>query len=128
MTTYVDTSALLKLLFAEDETPATRAWFAASTADLVSSLLIRPEAHCAARRRDGAVTSGSVDTALALLELVDLLPVDLDAAAAGTRRLRAADALHLATAERIGADAMLVYDTELAEAAEAAGLRVVAPR
>lgn len=129
MTTYVDTSALLKLLFREAETSALQAWFGANAqADIVSSLLIRTEAHCASRRRDPSARPSVVDAVLGLVELVDLLAVDLETAATGARRLRAADAIHLATAERVGATSVLVYDTELALAAEAAGLQVITPR
>ena len=42
-------------------------------------------------------------------------------------RVRALDALHLASALRVGAREMLVYDRRLAEAAAAAGLEVVSP-
>lgn len=43
-------------------------------------------------------------------------------------RLRSADAIHLATALRVGARAMVVYDTELSAAAALAGIRVHSPR
>jgi uncharacterized protein len=43
------------------------------------------------------------------------------------RHLRNFDALHLAAALRIGADAMLTYDRRQAHAADAAGLPVLAP-
>ncbi|MFT3714750.1 MAG: PIN domain-containing protein [Gordonia sp. (in: high G+C Gram-positive bacteria)] len=49
--------------------------------------------------------------------------------AAGTHApLRSNDAIHLATALRLGVDEMLTYDEELGRAASAAGIRVVAPR
>ena len=51
-----------------------------------------------------------------------------DLLAAGTHApLRSNDAIHLATALRIGADEIVTYDDELARAAATAGIRVVAP-
>jgi predicted nucleic acid-binding protein len=48
--------------------------------------------------------------------------------AAGTHApLRSNDAIHLATALRVGGDEVLTYDNELSAAAERAGLRVLAP-
>jgi uncharacterized protein len=41
--------------------------------------------------------------------------------------LRALDAIHLASALDSGVDRMLVYDLRLAEAAEDAGVQVLAP-
>jgi prevent-host-death family protein len=43
-------------------------------------------------------------------------------------RLRSADAIHLATALRVDARAMVVYDEELRSAAMTAGIRVLAPK
>ena len=58
--------------------------------------------------------------------LVDVTRGDL--LAAGTHApLRTADAIHLATALRLGIDEIVTYDIELARAAAAAGLRIVAP-
>lgn len=65
------------------------------------------------------------------LDEADLVDVDrelLDAAVAWTSaRVRSVDAIHLASALRVGARQMLVYDRRLAEAAEAAGLEVLSP-
>ena len=41
--------------------------------------------------------------------------------------VRSLDAIHLASAVRVGARRMLVYDRRLAEAAEAAGNEVLQP-
>jgi len=41
--------------------------------------------------------------------------------------LRALDALHIASALRVGADAMVVYDRQLARAAQSAGLSAESP-
>jgi predicted nucleic acid-binding protein len=51
-----------------------------------------------------------------------------DLLSAGTYTpLRSNDAIHLATALRLGVDEILTYDEELATAAERAGIRVSAP-
>lgn len=60
--------------------------------------------------------------------LVDVTREVLDEAASYTStRVRALDAIHLASALRIGAREILVYDQRLAEAAAAAGLDVLSP-
>lgn len=126
---YFDASAALKLVLAEDETPALRAYLRDSQADLdlYASWLLFTELHCAARRRPKEIPVDSVSVALEAVSLTDLERQDLVAATNGPARLRAADAIHLAVALRIEADAMIVYDVELQQAARAAGLTVVAP-
>lgn len=49
------------------------------------------------------------------------------ATALAGRGLRALDAIHLASALRVGAHAMVVYDRQLARAARSAGLSVESP-
>jgi predicted nucleic acid-binding protein len=66
----------------------------------------------------------------ALLDALVLVALDrplLEAAVPLGRRLRALDAIHLASALTVEAEAMLVYDRRLAAAAEQAGLRTLAP-
>lgn len=61
------------------------------------------------------------------MTLVDVTRGDL--ISAGTRSpLRSNDAIHLAVALLPGADEIFTYDAELARAAAAAGVRVVAPQ
>lgn len=51
-----------------------------------------------------------------------------DLLTAGTHSpLLSNDAIHLATALRLGADGIVTYDVELATAARDAGIRVIAP-
>lgn len=68
---------------------------------------------------------------LAMLAFVEL-DAELAAVAAdtGSPSLRALDAIHVASALRLGpeVESFLTYDARQAEAAEAAGLRVLAPR
>jgi predicted nucleic acid-binding protein len=69
-----------------------------------------------------------------VLESFDLVPISdgvlTVAAALEPVRLRALDAIHLASALSIaaGLDSLVTYDERLAEAARLAGLRVEAPR
>ncbi len=124
---YLDTSAAMKLLFAERGSDALR-----DTLDddasrvLVASWLLHTELHCAAARRDAGMDAHRLSGVLDRLVLVDLTRSDL--VTAGTHQpLRANDAIHLAVALRVGADEMVTYDHELGDAARAAGLRVVSP-
>jgi predicted nucleic acid-binding protein len=64
---------------------------------------------------------------LSAIDLVNLESSDLITAPLLPGRLRSADAVHLATALRIDARAMVVYNSELGAAAAAAGLRVLKP-
>jgi uncharacterized protein len=65
---------------------------------------------------------------LASCLLVDLTDEVLRAAARLTsREVCTLDALHLASAQRVGPDEMLVYDRRLREAARAAGFAVAHP-
>ncbi len=125
-TTYLDTSAAIKLLVTEPESGALRANLTVSQRRLVSSMLLHTELHCAAHRRTGQISVAAVNAVLGLVTLVDVTRGDL--VAAGTHApLRSNDAIHLATALRLGVDEMLTYDHELASAAASAGIRIVAP-
>ncbi|WP_029150298.1 type II toxin-antitoxin system VapC family toxin [Microbacterium indicum] len=125
-TAYVDTSAAMKLLVAERETAAMRDWWASSASALAASWLLHTELHCASGRRPETVRIDAVSAVLDAMTLVDITRGDL--LAAGTHKpLRSNDAIHLATALRIGSDEVVTYDDELADAARRAGLRVVAP-
>jgi hypothetical protein len=69
--------------------------------------------------------------ARARLDEADLIDLDrelLEAAISWTSvPVRSIDAVHLASALRVGVSEMLVYDSRLAEAAAAAGLEVLSP-
>ncbi|GGH35979.1 type II toxin-antitoxin system VapC family toxin [Microbacterium album] len=124
---YLDTSAAMKLIVLEDETSALRTWWGGTEATIASSWLLHTELHCAAGRRPELVTPTSIAAILGAVTLIDITRGDL--LAAGTHApLRSNDAIHLATALRIGADELITYDSELAGAARAAGLRVSSPR
>lgn len=124
---YLDSSAIVKLVAAEPETP-----------DLVQAVRVDPEVVSSALawtevvraiRRAGARVSRAEE----ILEGIALIPIDegilRGAAELSPRALRALDAIHLATAVSLGSDvaALVTYDARLASAASAAGLEVRAP-
>ncbi|MGH3997334.1 MAG: type II toxin-antitoxin system VapC family toxin [Pseudonocardiaceae bacterium] len=129
MTLYVETSAAAKLLVEESDSGrlAARLDSAVNSADaLLSSMLLETELRRFAVRVDLAQIAVT-----RLLERFDLVETDRslyrEAGLLPGRYLRSLDALHLAVALRVGADVMVTYDRRQADAAEAAGLPVLAP-
>jgi hypothetical protein len=126
---YFDASALVKLVLPEDETEALREalprWRRRATSRIAVVEVLR-----AVRRRDAAVEA----QARTLLSRVSLVRIGdrvlLGAAAVRPRELRAIDALHVASAQRLGSSlaAFVSYDTRQLDAAEALGLPVASPR
>lgn len=125
-TTYLDTSAAMKLLVDEAESAALLLELTTADHRLVSSWLLHTELHCAVGRHPAVLSVDVITNVLDAVVLVDLTRGDL--LAAGTHApLRSNDAIHLAAAIRIGVDEVATYDGELARAATSAGLRVLAP-
>jgi predicted nucleic acid-binding protein len=131
---YLDASALVKLVRAESETSALRAFL--SDADLLSSELALAEVPRAIRRavaHDPELAPEPLITrAGELLDAVALLPVDrgllAGAGALDEPTLRALDAIHLASAIDLSpVDAFVSYDERQSAAARLAGLRTVSP-
>jgi predicted nucleic acid-binding protein len=96
---YLDSSALLKLLFEEGESAALAQWISEQTGTpMVTSELAKVEVVRAARRLDADV----VPAARVLMSQLDLIPLSsglLDEAAdVGEPLLRTLDAIHLAGA------------------------------
>lgn len=124
---YLDTSAAMKLLVEEAESGALVTELVGSAPSLIASWLLHTELHCAAGRNPALIEQTAIATVLDAVALVDVTRGDL--LAAGTHApLRSNDAIHLATALRVGVDEIITYDAELGAAAQAAGLRVLAPR
>lgn len=127
---YLDTSALVKLLFEEPESLALAEWLT-SRVDVpkVSSDLSTVELLRTCERID----DGALDDARRLLGGIDLLPLDHvvveQAATISPRELRSLDAIHLASAISLRAELtnFVAYDSRLISAAAAAGLRVISP-
>lgn len=127
---YVDSSALMKLIRAEEETEALRDWLDRHAEQpVITSELGRVEVLRAARRVGDQVRA----EAHAVLGDLDLIPLDrtvLDLACeVADPRLRTLDAVHLASALMLSDEltAFVVYDHRLAAAAQAAGLPVTKP-
>lgn len=123
---YVDTSALAALLVDQAESETLLAWLDGTTDVLVSSDLIETELRRVAVRE--GLDQGEVTR---LLEGVNIAALDRavyrSAGLLPMPQLRPLDALHLETALRLDAAAILTYDARLAQAAQAVGLQVVAP-
>jgi predicted nucleic acid-binding protein len=131
---YLDASALVKLVRAEPETAALRAFL--TDADLLSSEIALTELPRATRRAAAHDPALELDLLISrageLLDAVALLPVDRAIlAAAGALEepvLRALDAIHLAAAIDLSPiDAFVSYDERQSAAARLTGLRTVAP-
>ena len=130
MAHYFDTSALVKLVVAEPETGALRAWLAEAPREPVSSDVTRTELMRAVRRiaPDLAPAAREVLNRLTLMRITSAL---CDRAALlEPVAMRSLDALHLAAALDLGDDVegFVAYDRQLARSATLAGLNVVAPQ
>jgi predicted nucleic acid-binding protein len=130
---YLDASALVKLVRAEPQTGALRAFLA--NADLLSSELALTEVpraiHRAAANDPSLAPEPLLTRSGELLDAVALLPVDralLMVAALQEPALRALDAIHFAAAIDLSPiDGFVSYDERQSAAARLAGLRTVHP-
>ncbi|AXI78465.1 type II toxin-antitoxin system VapC family toxin [Peterkaempfera bronchialis] len=127
---YLDSAAVVKLVHAEPESQALRAWLdERADTGWTSSALVEIESFRALARH----APEAVARLHPVLDLIDL--VDLDASVrilAQTVRpaaVRSLDAIHLGTALRIRSrlTSFVTYDKRLADAAQAAGLTVDMP-
>jgi predicted nucleic acid-binding protein len=124
---YLDSSALVKLVLRERESTALRDVLAAASSR-VSCTLARVEVVRAVREKGPRV----VATARRVLEGVELIELDdglLELASDLPEPIRSLDAIHVAAAMELGEelDAIVTYDVQMARAAEALGLPVIAP-
>jgi predicted nucleic acid-binding protein len=131
---YLDSSAIVKLVRVEPESPALHRFVAG--AGLVSSELALTEVPRAIRRAAAADPRLPADRLLAqaaaVLDAIALRALDRAAlAAAGAidePALRSLDAIHLVAAiDLLPLDAFVTYDERQAAAARLAGLRTIAP-
>ena len=126
---YVDTSALLKRVFVEAESPQIRTILRARSARgdlMVASELAWVEVSRALLRAG----VGDVDAALsAACAGIARQPIDsavmARARTIGPAILRSLDAIHLSSAISLGVVEILTFDARLAEAAEAVGVKAI---
>jgi predicted nucleic acid-binding protein len=126
--TYVDSSAIVKLAVQEPESAALRR-FLARRQPLVSSALARTEvARALLPSGPEAVARGEE-----VLRRIQLLRINDRVLSAAGRllptELRSLDAIHLASADQLGASVrqIVTYDERMAETARTIGWLVVAP-
>jgi predicted nucleic acid-binding protein len=122
---YLDASAITKLLIPEPESEALLSAVRGNT--LISSRVVVVEVGKAVARADPSVDPQRVLARLAFVELdADLAQI---AAGTGSAVLRSLDAIHVASALRVGGEiaAFVTYDDRQASAAQSAGLTVVSP-
>lgn len=126
---YLDSSALVKLVFDESESSALADWLVERDVPKLSSEIATIELIRTCRRYNpGAV--GAAHQLLAGLDLIALSGEVIEAAAeAAPIELRSLDAIHLASALSVaeGLAAFVVYDNRLAAAAADGGLPVASP-
>ena len=127
---YLDTSAFVKLIRGERETPALQAFLSDRPAGpLVSSALLVVET----RRANLREAPDQLTRADLLLTRIDQVEVTRSVLEAASRlpdpALRSLDAIHLATALQLEGDleALVTYDSRLAAAAARQKLPVVTP-
>lgn len=127
---YLDSSALVKLVFEEAESDVLTNWLAErEEMPKISSQISTIELVRTCRRRD----EDAVGDARQVLAGLDLLPLAVDlveqATLVGPPELRSLDAIHLASVLSLREEviAFVVYDARLASAAIEAGLPVASP-
>jgi predicted nucleic acid-binding protein len=129
---YLESSALVKLVWTEPESDALRALLT-KWPDQVSSDLVHVEVVRAARRGRASTTTILEGRAREVIAAVNLLAITEEvlelAAMVEPKGLRSLDAIHLASALVLGSDlgAMVTYDVALASAAREAGIDILSP-
>jgi len=127
---YLDPAAIVKLVHAEADSAALGRWLGERQGTpWVTSALAEVEVPRALRRWAPQALE-RVEPVLATLYRMEITAeVRTIAAGFGDPLLRSLDAIHLATAQRLGSelDAFVTYDTRLLAAAGAAGLPTTAP-
>lgn len=127
---YLDTSALLKTVFAEEHSPALKAYIQENDADgFVSSVLLTVEMRRAVRRID-ARSLPKADVELYRVALVSLSDAVVEKASRfPDPGLRSLDAIHVATALLVREEltAVVSYDKRMVAVGRSEGLPVVSP-
>ena len=131
MRLYLDSSALVKLVQREAESEALRGYLRSHRGDeRVASELVRVEVvRSVLGGGPAAVAHARRQLARLYLVVMDRDVLDRAATLAPATLLRSLDAIHLATAQLLGAElrAVLTYDVRMAAASTAFGLVVASP-
>ena len=126
--TYLDASAIVKIIAPERESDALIAWLLARR-PLATTVIARVEVARALLR----MRLGPAAREHALISAIDEIPLSLAvverAATLMPAEVRSLDAIHLASAIEVGSDleAFVTYDRRMADAARGLGLPVVSP-
>ena len=127
MRCYIDTSAAVKLLVAEDESAALIRELSNGAHHLVSSDLLETEMGRVAIR-----IGASANDVASILTRFDLATPDRStfrqAALLPYPMLRSLDALHIAAAIGLNADAIITYDDQMIDACHALGIAILSPK
>jgi uncharacterized protein len=129
---YLDSSAIVKLIRIEPESPALADWLNGLNEPPVTSVFAEVEVPRALRRAAPARLA-VMPVVLARISRIDMdASVRTTAGAYATDALRSLDAVHLATAELLVAagrtvTAFVTYDKRQAAAVEVIGIPVVTP-
>ena len=127
---YLDTSALLKTVFAEEHSPALVAYIQDNDADgFVSSVLLTVEMRRAVQRIDPRYLP-KADVELSRVSQVELSAAVVENASRfPDPGLRSLDAIHVATALLVRDEltAVVSYDKRMVAVAQSEGLPVVSP-
>jgi len=125
---YLDSSALVKLVITERESPFLEAEIL-ERSGLISSWLAAAELRRAVRRTGRQSLVSRLDDLLGAVYFIELTQALLETAGElDPRELRTLDAIHLATALSVEASLEFVtYDRRLAAAARQNGLHVLSP-
>ncbi|MGH3545782.1 MAG: type II toxin-antitoxin system VapC family toxin [Mycobacteriales bacterium] len=121
---YIDSCALVKLVRAEEHSTAIAQYVSAATAAMISSELTRTEVHRALwRNQEDPTVHAAAEKLLRPVATLPIGPAVDSAAELPHQHLRSLDALHLATALKLGAavSAFITYDQRLAQAARESG-------
>jgi predicted nucleic acid-binding protein len=124
---YADTSAALKLLVTEDETEALSTAIDTEQPDLVACYLLETEIRRAVARFDELNQSDAVSVLDGIALYAAPPSLFREAGLLPGKHLRSLDALHLATAVRLGVECMITYDARMITAAQEVGVPVSSP-
>jgi uncharacterized protein len=126
--TYIDSSALVKAVLRQPESDDLLRHLRQTRPSLIASSLLKVETTRAIRQVEPTKGLAELNIALEEIVLVAVTETILRRAANLEHApLRSLDAVHLATALDVGAEAMIVYDRRLADAARGYGLTVLSP-